>query len=203
MREEDFFDVLQSRRSVRAFADRLPDRALLDRLIEAARWAPSNHNRQGWKFLVFQDRAQIRALSQRVRQSLGDALASANRLLAAQGQELLHFATVFEKAPVIILALHKKSPAIGRALVGAGDGTRISGEALSTAMAVQNILLAAHVLGLGACAMTAPLLASDVWRAIPDLPAGFEPTCLVAVGYPAEQPAPPRRKPVEHIVEYR
>ena len=66
MHEEVFFDLLRSRRSVRAFTDRLPDRALLDRLIEAARWAPSNHNRQGWKFLVFQDKAQIRELARTV-----------------------------------------------------------------------------------------------------------------------------------------
>ena len=116
---------------------------------------------------------------------------------------MLHFATLFDKAPTVILAMHKKSPAVGRALVGASGGGCVSSEAVSTAMAVQNILLAAHVLGLGACVMTAPLLAGEVWQAVPDLPAGFEPTCLVAVGYPAEVPCPPRRKSIEHIVEYR
>ena len=70
-------------------------------------------------------------------------------------------------------------------------------------MAVQNMLLAAHVLGLGACVMTAPLLAPDVWKEHGDLPAGFEPTCVVAVGYPAEAPVPPRKKLMERIVEYR
>jgi len=203
MHEEAFFDVLRSRRSVRAFTDRLPDQTLLDRLIEAAQWAPSNHNRQGWKFIVFRDKAQIRELSEKVRQTLGDSLASSNRLLAAQGQELLHFATLFEKAPVVILAMHKKSPAVGKALIGASSSRYVSSEAISTAMAVQNLLLAAHVLGLGACVMTAPLLAGGVWESLPDLPAGFEPTCLVAVGYPAEEPSPPRRKSLEHIVEYR
>lgn len=203
MNEEAFFDVLRSRRSVRAFTDRLPDQAMLDRLIEAAQWAPSNHNRQGWKFLVFRDKALIRELSEKVHQTLGDSLASANRLLAAQGQELLLFATLFEKAPVIILAMHKKSPAVGKALIRAGGDRLISSEALSTAMGVQNLLLAAHVLGLGACVMTAPLLAMEVWESIPDLPAGLEPTCLVALGYPAEKPSPPRRKSLEHIVEYR
>jgi nitroreductase len=202
MHEEAFFDVLRSRRSVRAFTDRVPDQALLDRLIEAAQWAPSNHNRQGWKFLVFRDQSQIRQLSEKVRQALGDSLALANRLLAAQGQELVHFATLFAKAPVIILAMHKKSPAVGKALI-ASDRRCVSSEAISTAMAVQNMLLAAHVLGLGACVMTAPLLAAGVWESLPDLPAGFEPTCLVAVGYPAEQPSSPRKKPIQHIVEYR
>ena len=203
MNEEAFFDVLRSRRSVRAFTDRLPDQALLDRLIEAAQWAPSNHNRQGWKFIVFQDKLRISELSLKVRQALDERLSSANRILAARGHELLGFATLFEKAPVIILAMHKRSPAVGKALISSGGDGLISNEAISTAMGVQNLLLAAHVLGLGACVMTAPLLAREVWESIPDMPAGFEPTCLVAVGYAAEEPAPPRRKSLEHIVEYR
>lgn len=203
MDEDAFFGVLRSRRSVRAFTDRAPDEASLSKLIEAAQWAPSNHNRQGWKFLVVRDKTQIRELSGKVRHALSESLASANRLLAAQGQELIHFATLFDRAPVVILAMHKRSPAVGRALIAASGTTCVSGEALSTAMAVQNLLLAAHVLGLGACVMTAPLLASQVWESTPGLPAGFEPTCLVAVGYPAEKPAPPRRKSLGHIVEYR
>jgi nitroreductase len=203
MHEEALFDVLRSRRSVRAFTERVPDQALLDRLIEAAQWAPSNHNRQGWKFLVFRDKAQIRELSEQVRHTLGESLASADRLLAERGRELLHFATLFEKAPVLILAMHKKSHAVGKALIGASGSRYVSSEAISTAMAVQNLLLAAHVLGLGACIMTAPLLADGVWESVPDLPAGFEPTCLVAIGYPAHRPPSPRRKSIQHIVEYR
>lgn len=201
MSPETLLELLRSRRSVRAFTDRPVDRATLDRLIEAAQWAPSNHNRQGWKFIIFQDRGQIADLAARVGESLERALASANRLVAAQGQELLHFGTLFANAPVAILALHKKSPAIGRALLGQA-GRTLSAEALSTAMGVQNMLLAAHAMGLGACVMTAPLLAGEVWQAA-DLPAGFEPTCLVAAGYPAGQPTPPRRKAIDHIVEYR
>ena len=77
------------------------------------------------------------------------------------------------------------------------------GDAIIMAMAVQNLCLAAHAMGLGSCVMTAPLLAGDVWRELPDLPAGFEPTCLVALGYPAERPDPPRRKELRHVVEYR
>ena len=203
IREDGFFEVIRSRRSVRTFTDRMPDRLQLDRLIEAAQWAPSNHNRQGWKFLVFQDKTQILELSEKVRQVLGSTLACANQLVAAQKQELLHFATLFEMAPVIILAMHKKSLAVGRALVDASGGMHVSSEAISAAMAVQNLLLTAHVLGLGACVMTAPLLASSVWESLPDLPVGFEPTCVIAVGYPAERPSPPRRKPLKHIVEYR
>ena len=70
-------------------------------------------------------------------------------------------------------------------------------------MAVQNMLLAAHSLAMGACVHTAALLAGEVWRNLSDRPAGFVPTCLVAVGYADEQPATPRKKTLDHIIETR
>jgi coenzyme F420-0:L-glutamate ligase/coenzyme F420-1:gamma-L-glutamate ligase len=41
-------DLIQARRSIRRFSDRTIAREDLERLLEAARWAPSNHNRQPW-----------------------------------------------------------------------------------------------------------------------------------------------------------
>jgi len=194
--------LLRSRRSIRRFADRPVEPERLARLVEAAGWAPSNHNRQGWKFIVFRERAMICELSRKVRESLTRHLEQANRLLAQRSGELLHYATLFDQAPVVVLAMHKKTPAVGRALLEAAGAGAVSSEALSAAMAVQNFLLAAHAEGLGACVMTAPLLAADVWAGL-DLPVGFEPTCLIALGWPDEAPPPPRRKPPDQIVEYR
>ena len=57
----------------------------------------------------------------------------------------------------------------------------------STAMAGQNLLLAAHALGLGACWMCAPLFCPNVVRQTLDLPADWQPQGLVTVGYAAEQ----------------
>ena len=201
--QETFFEALRTRRSVRQFTERVPEEKLLGKLIEAAQWAPSNHNRQGWKFIVFRDRAKIADLAERIGEAVKTVLARTDRLDAEQGKELVYYAKLFARAPVAILALHKKSPAVGKAILEAAGATQVSSEAISTAMAVENMLLAAHVLGLGACVMTAPLLAAGVWKEHGDLPAGYEPTCVVAVGYPAETPAPPRRKPIERIVEYR
>ena len=200
---QEVIDLMQSRRSVRQFAPRGLTRSQIDALIEAARWAPSNHNRQGWKFIVFQNAKTICRLAEEVRESLRRSLPTAHRLVADHAGELTHLAGAFDQAPVVILAMHKKSPAVGRSLLNSATSALASGEAISTAMACQNILLAAHAMGLGACIMTAPLLAADVWHALGDLPAGFEPTCLIAAGYPAATPAPPRRKDLEQIVEYR
>ncbi len=203
MEYQELLELMRSRRSIRQFSPRRPTRAQLDALLEAARWAPSNHNRQAWKFIVIQDDRTISKLAAEIRESVRRSFQGAHRLAAEHAEELVHWAGAFDRVPVVILALHKRSPALGKSLLTGATSALASGEAISTAMACQNILLAAHALGLGACIMTAPLLAADVWAKSGDLPAGFEPTCLIAVGYPAETPAPPRRKELEQIAEYR
>ncbi|HDY65931.1 MAG TPA: hypothetical protein ENH84_06850 [Phycisphaerae bacterium] len=204
MNYQTVLEMMRSRRSIRSFTDRKPSRTDIERLIEAARWAPSNHNRQGWKFIVFEDRRELQALADRVETSLSNRIEMAKRITSDQGEEMIHYATLFAKAPIVILVMHKRSVAVGRKLLGgAAHGELVSGEPLSAAMAVQNMLMAAHCLGLGTCVATAPLLAGEVWRELNDLPAGFDPTCIVAVGYSCKQPSAPRRKPLEQILEYR
>ena len=197
-------EMMRSRRSVRNFTDRKPFRGDIERIVEAARWAPSNHNRQGWKFIVFEDRLELQVLADRIAASLSDRIEKVKKITSAQAEEMIHCGTLFAKAPIAILVMHKRPVGVGRELLaGATHEDLVSGEPLSAAMAVQNMLLAAHCLGLGTCVLTAPLLAGEVWKELDDLPMGFEPTCIVALGYPDRAPSPPQRKPLEQILEYR
>ncbi len=63
----------------------------------------------------------------------------------------------------------------------------------STAMAGQNILLAAHDAGLGGCWMCAPLFCPEVVRDALDLPEDWQPQALLTIGYPAESRDKTRR----------
>jgi nitroreductase len=201
---EELLELMRARRSVRHFLDRPVSREAIEKLVEAARWAPSNHNRQGWKFLVFEDRDEIRELARQVGERLEVKLSAASPLLPQHAQETIEHATLFGESPCVVLVMHKRPTAIsGKVTAGLANPDLVSGEPLSAAMAVQNLLLAASALGLGACVMTAPLLAGEVFEAIPDMPTGFVPTCLVAVGFPAESPPAPRKKRLEQILEYR
>ena len=196
-------ELLRSRRTIRRFANRPVSRDQLYQILEAARWAPSNHNRQPWKFLMLDDRERIREWAGRVAAGLAGKLNALPALAAAYAGELAHYATLFREAPVVIVALHKRPVSVSAALLeGVPNPALVSGEPLSVAMAVQNLLLAAHALGLGTCVMTAPLLAPEALGAAVALPAGFEVTCFVAVGYPAESPEPPRRKTLEQSIQF-
>jgi F420 biosynthesis protein FbiB-like protein len=66
----------------------------------------------------------------------------------------------------------------------------------STAMAGQNLLLAAHAMGLGTCWMCAPLFCPDIVRQTLALPRDWEPQGIIALGFPARIPTK-ERKPVD------
>lgn len=200
---EQLLEVVRSRRSIRRFSARPVSREQLTQLIEAARWAPSNHNRQPWKFIVLDDTAQIQSLALSVTEALSVRLKALPAIARGYADEFAEHAVNFSQAPVLVLALHKQPLSMtGMLLDGVRYPALVTGEPLSVAMAVQNLLLAAHALGLGTCVFTAPLVTPGAITSKVALPSGYELTCLVAVGYPGAAPEPPRRKGLEHIVEF-
>jgi nitroreductase len=204
MNYDDFLALAQSRRSIRKFLRKQVPREHLTRLFEAARWAPSNHNRQPWRFIVIDDKAALQHLAQTVGQALRKKAGALPTVARHYAEELVEHGTFFADASVLIIVLHKQPASFSTALLtDARQPALVSGEPLSAAMAAQNLALAAHTLGLGTCMLTAPLVAQAALEKELQVPPGYEPTCFVAVGYPDEAPAPPRRKSLEHIVEFR
>ncbi len=199
-----FMSLARGRRSIRQFAPRPVGRDNIERVLEAARWAPSNHNRQGWRFLVLEDLAFLQRIAAEVREGLNERLRVLPDAARPYAAGLVEHGLVFSGAPVLILALHQQPVRVSAAvLAGTANASLISGEPLSAAMAVQNLLLAAHALGLGTCVLTAPLLTRERLAGVVPLPPGFDLTCFVALGYPVESPDPPRRKSLEVIAEFQ
>lgn len=194
---------LRHRRSVRRFRPETVETEDLMRLFEAARWAPSNHNRQPWRFIVMQDRGRIATLAEAVRRRVAEKVRSLPLVATAQGVDVIRYATLFGTAPVVIAALHRQPIRLGDALLrDVPSPSLVSGEPLSVAMAVQNLLLAASALRLGTCVLTAPLLAHDLIREALAVPPGCELNCLIALGHPAESPPPPPRKEIAAFVDF-
>lgn len=70
----------------------------------------------------------------------------------------------------------------------------------SVALACQNLLLAAHAAGLGACWMCAPLFVPALVRAALDLPVAWEPQAILTLGYPVEEKEKERAPMAERVV---
>ncbi len=204
MTYDDFLSLVRTRRSVRKFSGRAVSRENILQVLDAARWAPSNHNRQPWRFLVLEDRRQIERLAEVIRAELFQKLKSLPEVASGYSPEFADYATFFSGAPVLIAVLHKRPVSFSAALLeGVAHPDLVSGEPLSVAMAVQNLLLAAHALGLGSCVMTAPLIVGELVLRELKPPPSHDLTCLVAFGYASEKPAEPRRKNIEQITEFR
>jgi coenzyme F420-0:L-glutamate ligase / coenzyme F420-1:gamma-L-glutamate ligase len=180
-----FFDALLQRRSIRRYRPEPVPREMIERILTAATWAPSAHNRQPWRFAVIQDANQ--------KESLAGAMgARLRRDLEADNapQELIEKDTTrsysrITAAPVLI--------ALCLSMVDMDaypDEKRSCAEYMmavqSVAMAGQNLLLAAQDAGLGGCWMCAPLFCPDVVSENLNLPADWQPQALLTLGYPAE-----------------
>ncbi|WP_238626164.1 nitroreductase family protein [Aggregatilinea lenta] len=179
-------EVMRGRRSVRRYQDRPVPEAVLGALLDAARWAPSAHNRQPWRFAVLTDLVQrdrlARAMGERFRADL-----TADRLDpdAVERQVSRSYQRISGAPAAIVVCMSMADMDVYP------DARRAGAERImatqSVALAVQNLLLAAHQAGLGACWICAPLFCPDVVRDTLALPADWEAQALITLGYPAQE----------------
>jgi F420 biosynthesis protein FbiB-like protein len=188
--------IIQDRRSIRRYRPEQLPAGLLQQLFEAARWAPSAHNRQPWRFAVLEHDAEksrlAAAMGARLRQDRrtdGDDEATIERDAA------ISYARI-TGAPAVIVACFKTAD-----MDVYPDPRCAAAERLmavqSTAMALQNLLLA-HAEGLAACWVCAPLFCPDTVRAVLGLPPDWQPQALVTIGNPAH---PGRRRDRRALAE--
>lgn len=169
----DVFEAIKKRRSVRAYTDEKVSEEDIERLIEAARWAPSAGNIQPWEFVVVKDMETKRKLSE-----------------AALNE------TFIEKAPVVIVVCAD----LNRSSRGYGSRGAYLYSLQDTAAATENILLAAQELGLATCWVGA-FQENEVAKAV-NAPRNLRPVAVIPVGHPAERPVAPLKRSVNEIVHY-
>ena len=203
-------DVMAARRSVRRFKPDAPDRALIERLLAAAVTAPSASNKQPWRFLVVTSRPRIAQLAAEVRAAVDLIARHVEKRSEAAFRAYGEYFTRFEAAPVVIVALYRSLTVLSDLvddLLPEPARARITvmeerSGLIGVSMALQNLLLMAHALGLGASGMTGPLVASDRLRALLDVPPSWEIAALVPVGFAAETPPAPPRKPASRVTQW-
>ena len=161
----DIFETIYERRSVRKYTDQPIEKSILEKLLDAARWAPNGSNRNAWRFVVITSETQRKLL--------------------------LKFAPGIFNMPAAMIVI-----CIDPGIKRVKEKTRMMRMA-DAAIAAENIVLAAHALGIGSCMVVS--YADLAIRNILKIPEQISPKILITLGYPAESPEPPPRKPIAEI----
>lgn len=182
--KEDFYKLLESRRSIRKYKSQMPDRAVIEKILAAGMQAPSGKNRQNWRFFVVSGTKREEYLKYSQKSWLGIKDILKQRLKPSLYDFTERFFFTLGDAPVIIFCYSHNS-----------NDERYHTSIGSVYMAAENINLAAVVEGLGTCTMGAPLeIKEDVdkFLGVVDLPeykAGeLELLCAIVLGYPDHEP---------------
>jgi nitroreductase len=168
----EFQDVIRKRRSVRHFIDRDVSDEIVFKLLDAAHWAPTGGNSQPWEFILVRDRAN--------RKRLVDATFLGYMTKTGKPQSWIL------EAPVIIAACANTKTPFAR--YGSGEMTRTN-LLLDVAAAIENLLLAAVDLGLGACWISG--FDRDKVKEVLKLPQNVWIVSLIPVGYTDRVQSPP------------
>jgi F420 biosynthesis protein FbiB-like protein len=199
---EAWLGVLKSRHSIRRYTAQSIAPEVLERILEAAILAPSAHNRQPWRFAVVRTPEAKAALANHMGDRLRqDRLADGDPETVIAADVARSYARITGAAVAILVCLSMRD------MDKYPDERRQKAEhqmaAQGTAMAAQNLMLAAHTQGVGACWLCAPLFVPDTVRASLNLPNDWEPQGLITLGYP-DGPAKVRgRNPLEAVVLWR
>ena len=203
-------DAIRLRRSIRRYAADKPARALIERLLEMAVHAPSASNKQPWRFFVVDERATIERMAQAVESAVAHIAGHIEPRFGDAFRAYGDYFVRFREAPVVIVPAFRELVVLSNlvdAATSAEDREAIrvmefNSGLISTSLALQNLMLYAHSIGLGSSCMTGPLVAAAEIRRLLGIPESWHIAACVPVGYPAEAPQPVARKSVETVVRW-
>jgi len=190
---ERVLQVIHERRAVRSYTDEPVDDGTIDRLLDAATWAPSAVNVQPWAFGIIRDRARLERYAERARAIyLSDPPAGE---LASMPRPMLETLRAFVSAPGY--DMFHGAPALITIYATTAEGVT------DCFLAAENLMLAASAMGLGTCpiGLALPLMNQDDMKHELGVPANATAALPIVVGSPAEPPSIPSRNPP--VVLYR
>jgi len=188
----ELFEAIKTRRSIRHYTTDPVDDTKIETILEAGRWAPSWSNTQCWRFIVVRDPEMKSKVAETLVQfKLPDKLIDNPAI------------KILNTVPVVIVVcaeVGKSGGPPGKPGGAGGEFITDKGDwfMFDTALAVQNMVLAAHALGLG----TVIIGTFDAAKAgkVLGVPAGYRVVTMFPVGVPAQEGKTPPRKELSEIV---
>jgi len=204
--EADVLDLMHHCRAMRRLLPNPVPEDVLLRLVDAANQAPSGSNAQPAGWIVVRDEQQRRRIAElnlsAVRAYL--EMRATRPVLSHQdsgrqeriGAAVRWQAEHLQELPALIFACIELPPArVDGFLAGLGAGGSIW-------PGVQNLLLAARALGLGATPTTIVFRDRGAVKAVLNMPENVEPVCMIPIGYPRGHFGPVTRRPVAEIMRW-
>jgi len=180
----DTLEAIKTRRSIRRFSEKPVEEEKLQAILEAVRMAPSWANRQCWRFIVVKDEDARKKISE---------LSFVESFFSPLGYKVNPSKKGIAEAPVVIVACAdpEQSGVIWSQYYYMTD----------LGIASQNLMLAAHELGLGS--VFVGVFDEEKLRELLGIPANIRIIGIFPVGYPKdEKTAGPPRKPLSELVFY-
>jgi len=178
------FDTIADRRSIKSFADREVSNAEIERILEAAVQAPNHRMTEPWRFYV---------LGPTAREAYG-AAPGARKAKKVEDPDAA-------KAVVQKVALtHRELPAMLAVAMTLDENPEIREEDYAaTFMAIQNLCLAAHEIGLGTHIKSGAVMDDPRARAAVGVPEGERIVATISLGAPESIPDPKPRRPASGL----
>lgn len=185
----DTIKVIEERRSIRKFQDKIVPKETIEKLLELATKAPSGKNRQPWKFIVLQDMKKC---------DLVNIMETASNIYKKQNKSIgsFEFSTKsIDEAAIVILVFN-----IFSNFEEDYNRNRLITDTQSIGAAIQTMILAAQNFGLGSLWICDIFYCSNEicsWLNSED-----ELVAAVAIGYPNQFPYPRPRKLLNEVTEW-
>ena len=175
-------ECIKGRRSIRSYTDEPVDRETINKIVEAASYAPSWKHTQTARYTVID--------SKELKDSIADGCTNT---YPGNGN-------IIKQAPVLVVVSFVKNRAGFERDGSFSTSKEDRWEMFDSGVATEAFCLAAKAYGLGTVIMG--LIDDSIKEAI-ELPEGQDVSCVICLGYPNEEPVAPKRKAVDDLVSFK
>lgn len=185
----DVLKAIRTRISVSQLTGEVDDATIAKLIQEAAIWAPNHHHTEPWHFMVLKGKARERvglAWAEASAREIPVDGAAREKYISKESQKLL-------RAPVIIIVSQRVS----------GGPVQVEEDHAAVSAAVQNLLLAAHGMGLGTRWRTGKMAYHPEMAKILDLPEDLKIIAFVYLGQPTLTDTSDRHRNLDGVIEWK
>jgi nitroreductase len=207
----ELFEAIKTRKSVRKFTDEEVPAEDIEKIIDAARLAPSATNSQMWRYIVILNKDIKNEIRKEINKAY-DEISDWPEALPYQEKVKMYkgYSTFFLDAPVVIAVVEVQKISMMERLfrehkLSDHEVRRRRSEPgmLSIGASVQNLSLAAHALGYGICWLTTPVCAYEKIEELLDINFPNKLVSFLCLGVPEDKNLKPMsKKELKEILTY-